>query len=459
MSEPEAGVAPPTVPRRTGRSPLSLGGAIVWFAASYGGAILGYLAINAFAARLLGTSFGYFVVAVTVSTLVGQLGLMGVHRGGLREAARMTAGDPAVLADLRRGVRAVSLTLLPATAVLTGGVTYAVVGDADTGTRWVIAVGMALLVYLSGQQKMWANYLRGFGQVRFASLLEGRSGGALASACQGVLLALLLAFRPSWGLAGALAALAVGYTVPVLAAWRAVHRTWRHVSARGHLWPDLAGVVRRYWRFASNLLGGYLNSTVELWLAALVLSAAEASLFSAAQRLAVLLVVPLVSLGVVFSPVVSRLVGRDDQRLERLLRTGSTMAVAVTALVWVPLLILPGPLLDLVYGAGFSGAATVLVLLTLGSVASVVAGLCGTALTMSSHEAVVATAQWVAVAARVALGIGAATLFGVRGLGASAALVSVGLQATLWFTTWRRMGLRTHPTVRPSLRLLRQTAG
>lgn len=452
-----ATAADPGGSRSRGR--LSLNGAIMWFAVSYGGAILGYLAVNAFAARLLGTDFGYFVIAVTVSTLLGQLGLIGVHRGGLREAARMKPDDPDVLESLRGGVRAISLLALPATAVATGTVTYALIDAPDWTTRWSLAVGMAALVYLGGQQKLWANYLRGFGQVRLASLLEGRSGGAIASALQALLLGLVLLVRPAWGLPGALAALAVGFGVPVVIAWIRVHRIWRHVDARGSIWRDLGSAVRRYWRFASNLLGGYLNSTVEIWLAALVLSAGQLSLFSAAQRLSVLLAVPLVSLGVVFSPVVSRLVDNDDGRLERLLRTGATLAICLTAAVWIPMLVAPGWLLGVVYGGDFSDAAPILVLLTIGSFVNVWSGMCGTALTMSRHESVVATVQWVAVLLRVVVGSAAATTLGVTGLGASAAVITAGLYLCLWLMTRRRMQMWTHPTLRPSLRLLRQTSG
>ncbi|MGI8433627.1 MAG: lipopolysaccharide biosynthesis protein [Nocardioidaceae bacterium] len=439
------------------RQRLSLGGAIVWFGVSYGGAILGYLAVNAFAARLLNDSFGYFVIAITVSTLFGQLGLMGVHRGGLREAARMTPGDTAVLSELRRGVRAVLLIMLPATAIGTGAATFAVLDTPDGGVRWSVAVGMGVLVYLGGQQKLWANFLRGLGHVRFASLLEGRSGGAIASAGQGVLVGMVLLLRPEWGLPGALGAMALGLALPVLVAWRTVHRIWRHADGSGPILQDMLAVVRRYWRFASNLLGGYLNSTVEIWLAALVLTGAGLSQFSAAQRLSVLLAVPLISLGVVFSPVVSRLVGQDDQRLERLLRTGATMAASITAVVWIPMLVVPGRLLGLIFGEEFSQGAPILVLLTVGSFANVLSGMCGTALTMSRHESVVATVQWVAVVLRVALGAVAALAFGAIGLGASAAVVTIGLYATLWIATRRRLGMWTHPTLRPSLRLMRQT--
>ncbi len=371
----------------------------------------------------------------------------------------MASDDSEVLVDLRRSVRAVSLLMLPAMAMATGVTTYLLLDDRSQATRWQIASCMALLVYLGGQQKLWANYLRGFGQVRFASLLEGRSGGALTSAGQGLLVGMVLWLRPEWGLPAALGALAIGYAIPVLMAWHRVHRIWRHVDPRGAIWRDLSSAVRRYWKFASNMLGGYLNSTVEIWLAGLVLASTQLSLFSAAQRLSVLLAVPLVSLGVVFSPVVSRLVGRDDERLGRLLRTGATLAIGVTAVAWVPMLVAPGWALGIVYGSEFADAATILVLLTLGTFTGVWCGMSGTALTMSRHESVVAGAQWVAVLLRVGLGVASVKAFGVGGLGLSAASITGMLSLYLWLTARRRLGLWTHPTLHPGLRLLRQVDG
>lgn len=441
-----------------GRRRLSIGGATVWFAVSYGGAIVGYLAVFAFAARLLGDTFGYFVIAVTVSTLLGQLGLFGVHRGGLREAARLNPNDEEGLSDLRRGVRAVSLVTLPCTSVLTATATFFVIDASNLHTRYALAAGMGVLVWLGGQQKLWANYLRGFGQVRFASLLEGRSGGALTAGFQGLFVGAVLLLLPSWGMTGALGAMALGYAIPVTLAWRQVSKFWRHVNAKGSIFVDLKMVITRYWRFASNLLGGYLNSTIELFIAGVVLTSLDVSLFSGAQRLAVLLSVPLTSLGVVFAPVVSRLYGHEDAKLEKLLRTGATFAAAITAVVWIPMLVAPGTVLS-VLGPAFAAAAPLLVLLTLGNISNVLSGMCATALTMSRHEGVVATLLWVAVGVRLALGLALGLAFGAPGLAASAAAVTAALYLSLWLLTRRRMGLWTHLTLRPSLRLMRQTSG
>jgi O-antigen/teichoic acid export membrane protein len=433
--------------------------ALVWFAISYGVAIGAYLLLNASASRLLSPSlFGYFVIAMTTATVAGQIGLMGVHRAGLREAARLAEHDDEGMLLLRRGVRAVLVLALPVASVVSGAIAFALADNYSTSTRWLMAGGMTVMVLLGGQQKLWANYLRGFGDVRFASLLEGRSGGALVASLQATGLYCLWRWSPDAGLAEALAVVALGFALPVLWAARRVTRRWRHVRPRGHVLSDFGVVLRRDWRFATNQVAAYLNSTVEIWIAGLVLTSLDTSLFSAAQRLALLLAVPLTSIQIVFAPVTARmLLSGDMVKLERLLRTGGTLAAIVTAVAWVPMLLAPGPLLDVVYGAGFAGGATALFALTVGSMANVASGLCGTALTMSHHEGSVAGVQVVACVVRIALGVAAAAIWGLDGLAATAAAVTI----TMYFAMWRlakvRLGLRTEPTLRPRLGLVRRT--
>jgi O-antigen/teichoic acid export membrane protein len=435
-------------------------GAVVWFGVAYGVAVVGYLVLNAAAGRMLGPDeFGYFVIALTVSTLVGQVGLLGVHRAGLREAARLEESDIEGFRELRRGVRAVSLVTLPLVSLVTGVVTF-LIGEGSVGVRFATALGVGVLVLLGGQQKIWANYLRGFGQIRLASLLEGRSGGAIVAVTQAVLVVLVWQLAPDVGLAGALGAAAIGYAIPVWWARERVVRLWRHLPVGSRLLHDVRFVFARDWRFASNQVAVYLNSTVELWLAGLVLSRFDTSMFGAAQRLAMLLVIPLTSLQTVFAPVVSRLIVRDDDnRLEPLLRTGATLATVATAVAWVPMLLAPGLLMTTVFGASFDDAAPILVLLTLGNVANVFVGLCGTVLIMSHHEGVVASVQWGGVIARLGLGVVAALMFGAVGLGVTAATVTVAVYAAMWVTTRKIEGLSTQLTLRPSLRLIKETSG
>lgn len=446
---------------------------MVWFVASYAGSVLGVLALNAAAGRWLGPDdFGFFVVTLTAAGLLSQVGLVGSHRSGLREVARLRdADDPPAMVVLRNGVRAVCLTTLPLAGLVAGAGAWFLTADADPAEQWGLAVALVVLVVLGGQQQLWANYVRGLGHIRFASLLEGRSGGALVAGLQAVCVVLVWTLAPRWGLAGAVGAVATGFLLPTTAAWLVVRRRWRGlVGARPRLWHDLRTTLGRDWRFLSAQVATFLNGTTEIWLAGLLLSAVDTSMFSAGQRLALLLVLPLTALQVVLAPVVARArttgvtpgsgagTGRGSE-LERLVRTGATVATGLALVLALPIVVAPGHVVELVYGDGFSRAVPVLLLVSVGSLGNVATGMAGTTLSMLGREDVAARVQWSGVVLRVALGVPAALVGGLVGLSGSALLVSSIVFTVMWWRSRRALGIATHVTLRPELSLLRRTAG
>lgn len=443
------------------RAPPSVGNALVWFVGAYAVAIGGYIVLNASAARLLGPqSFGSFVIVLTACTAVGQVALVGVHRSGLREAARLDAGDAEGLGRLRAGVRAVCWTTLPLAGLATGVLGWILASDRSNSERAALAVTIGLLVVLTGQHKLVANYLRGMGRIRLASVLEGRAGGPVVGALQSSLVLAVLLLAPGLGLAGALGAVTLGFLVPVLIGWWQLGSTWRAAPIEGRVADNLRRVVRRDWKFAGVQLGAFLNSNLEIWLAGLVLTQIDTSMFSAAQRIAVLLAIPITSLQVVFSPAIARMAAEGNlQRLERLLRTGATIATAGSVLLWLPMLIAPGIVTDLLLGDQFDQAAFLVVLLSVGYMVNVVTGLCGPALSMTHREGVVASAQWIGVALRLGCGLAAALLWGVQGLAISATVITAAIFLSLAIQVRVRVGVRTHPTLRPNRGVLRRTQG
>lgn len=443
------------------RGPMSLGRAMAWFAVAYAAAIAGYLGLSAAAGRLLGPeSFGYFVVALTLALVAGQLGLLGVHRSGLREASRLQKDDVERLAELRRGVRAVVLVSLPLAGIVTGLIAWFLAADQATGDRAVIAVSVAALVVLNGLQKLWANYLRGFGLVRVASMLEGRSGGAVVALLQAAFVVIVWQLFPSWGLAGALAAVVLGYAIPVGYASRLVARHWGHATSTTRIFHDLRQVASRDWKFASVQVGTLLNASVEVWIAGLILTSIDTSMFGAAQRLSFLVALPMTALQIVFSPSISRLaVQGQPQAMQRLLRTGATLAAGATVVIALPLLVAPGWVLDVVYGSGFQQAVVPLVVLTLALIINAVTGLAGLTLSMAHLEGIAARVQWGALVTRVAIGAAAATFLGLNALAVSAALVSSGMFVVMWRRTRRELGVNTAVTGRPDLSILKHPTG
>jgi O-antigen/teichoic acid export membrane protein len=437
---------------------------MAWFVVSYAGAILGSLALNAGAGRWLGTAeFGYFVSALAAGTLLGQVGLVGSHRSGLRELARLRdKDDPHAMAVLRNGVRAVSLTTLPLVGLAAGSIAWFLAVDQPLLVRAALALGTIGLVVLAGQQQLWANYVRGLGYVRFASLLEGRSGGALVAGLQAALLLTLWHLFPGWGLGGALAAVALGLVAPVLLSRRLVKNQWRDLDEpRPRLLRDLRFTVGRDWRFLSVQVATYLNVSTEIWIAAVLLSGVDASLYSAGQRLALLLALPLLALQVVFAPAIARMAVNLEETpsLEPLLRTGASVATVLSLVLSLPMLVAPGFVLDLVYGPGFAEAAPVLLLLAVGFFGNVATGLAGTTLSMLGLEGVAAQVQWTGAAIRVALGVPAALIWGLMGLTVSALTVSIFVFTLMWLRARQHLGVFTHATLRPELYLLRRTSG
>lgn len=444
-----------------GRRTTSLMRSVRWFAASYGIAVLGYLGVNAAVSRLVGISdFGLFVVIINATILLGQFGLMGVHRSGLREAARLDSDDVERLAELRAGVAAVTTLALPLMTVGTGVVTWFLIDDYDAESRLWIALLTGALVYLTGQQRLCANFLRGLGHVRVAGLLEGRSGGAFVAVSQTAVVLLVLLIWPRSGLVGALAGVTVGFAAPILLARGFLARRWAHTERQPGRWRNLKKVVRRDWKFAVAQSGSYANSSLELWLAAALLTPVATSMFGASYRLAHLLAIPLTSLQVVFSPAIARMsVQTDRGQLQHLLRTGSSLATGISAVLWLPIALFPAAILALVFGADFKTAAPVLVILASGYLAKATCGLSAVTLSMSHQEGWVALVTWVGLALRVVLGVTAALLWGVIGLAASSVIAMLFTNLLMWWQVRRRVGISTHVTLRPRLRLLHQVTG
>lgn len=459
--------------RGNSRAPASIGSSIVWFGAAYGVTIVAYLLLNALASRLTTPEhFGRFLVILTATNLIGQLGLVGVHRAGLREAARLDPDSEEgrrELTALRSGVLAVSVVSLPAVSVLTGVVAWVLTGAERSGEAILEALLTAALVYLGAQQKVVASYLRGLGQVRFAGLLEGRSGGALVALAQAALVGLVWVTLPDSGIDGALTAVMLGYLIPLVPAYVVLGRRWGGGRAgrtrpgdeeRAGLWSTFVTVARRDWKFAVGQSGGFANSSIDLWVASWLLPGLPTSLFGAAQRLSQLVLIPSTSLQVVFSPAISRLSHQGERRrLQHLLRTGSSIAVLGSGLLALPLLVAPEAILTRLFGPAYDAAVPILVWLTVGYCMNAVSGLSGITLSMSHHEGTVATVQWITVVVRAAGAVVAALVSGIVAVAIWSALSTVVMYALMWWQARRLVGVSTHATLRPRVRLLTRIRG
>ncbi len=100
-----------------------------------------------------------------------------------------------------------------------------------------------------------------------------------------------------------------------------------------------------------------------------------------------------------------------------------------------------------------------LVILAVSYLMNVLTGICGATLSMTHHEGRYAVVLSSGLVARLALGTALAAAMGLEGLAVSAAVVSVAVNWALWLAVLRAVRVNTLPTVRPSIRVLRQIRG
>jgi O-antigen/teichoic acid export membrane protein len=306
---------------------------------------------------------------------------------------------------------------------------------------------------------MGACCLRGLGRVAAASLLDGAAGGAMTLSVQAVILVALSAAGTAVDLQAVLAAMIVGY-LPAVAVSLVLARSMLRGLRFGGLVRALRSAVGRHRTFAVIQILGYSGASLEIWLAALTLSRAQASYFGAAQRLALMCAVSLTALQSVASPAISRSMPADDHRLlQNSLRTSASLALVAAGALAAPILLWPGDAMRIYFGHPVTGFSGVVVLLVVGQLVNVATGMCGPVLVMTRFEGTFAVVTAAGLAIRVVVGIPAALLGGAVGLAATATAVSAVGWVYLVIAARAKCRLNTLPTLRPSLPSLRLVRG
>ncbi len=433
--------------------------AAIWALASRILAAAAFFAANVVLGRSLGVDgFGVTTVATTVAIFASFAVSGGTNRSLLRElTAAVTVGDHPRAARALHDTLAILRWSAPLGAALAFGVTVPLTWS--TGDAFALGAAAALLATLLGVTLVVADALRALGELRIASLLAGRSGGALVQ----------LMF-----VAGLLACAAVDVATPLTAV------TIYSLAAVAALVPSLALLVRYRRRvlgdvppvsgpsavharnslpFLFNQMALLVNGQADLWTASALLSAQEVGLYAAAVRPVAIVALPLQAAEIVMTPRIAALHATGDRELMELEARRSATFVTVGSLaLFVPLLIVPELALSVMFGPEFAGAATVLRILAIGHLCNAVTGQCNTVLAMTGRERLVLAMSLAGVAASVVAGVLGAVLGGMAGLALGATVTTSGLWLIMWGLARRVTGVWTHASVAPLVRRARRPA-
>jgi O-antigen/teichoic acid export membrane protein len=190
---------------------------------------------------------------------------------------------------------------------------------------------------------------------------------------------------------------------------------------------------------------GFATYQLDIWIGGALLSPRDLGMYGVAKRCMLLAQLPVQMAMYAIVATVPRLhaQGRTPD-LEKLVRGAATWAAIPALGAIVALVLLPGPILHLVFSHSYDGAAPVILPLALGALALVLLGNPSYVLLMTGRQRLVLAVNGVSAVAMVAGASIGALWYGAVGLAAGSA-ASLALQnVLLWWLVRRELGLWTH---------------
>jgi O-antigen/teichoic acid export membrane protein len=356
---------------------------------------------NALLARMLSPQeFGAYFLALSIVSLgavVGSFGLpktavrlvaenMGLERSGRARRVIYTVLGLGVV-----GTLAASLTYLLVIGDLIGK--YLFHSPLLVGVTGLIAGWIAISIV----QEITAETFRGFHDIRWATLLGGlATGGKSGGLIMRILLLGLVALI--WVKSGEtdlqtvmLVCIGSGSVSVLLSGWL----LWGKVSSLGSKVAEEEPVSPKEVLddaipFLVIALTAFVLLSSDIWILGVLGTNEEVAVYGAASRLVTFVAMPLLIVNLVLPPIVAEMYAQGKTaRLERTLRTFSTLAGVPSLLVLVGFMLLGGPIMGLVYGKPIYQSGTAVLVLLILSAAKLVAvwsGSCGLVLQFTGHQ-------------------------------------------------------------------------
>lgn len=334
-------------------------------------AFLTSVVVTRLLSRELAGFYFWLISCLALVTITQSLGIAAVAAGRLAQCEKVDGGAQA----RRLAMRLSNAVLLCAlvTVLLGLGLERWVSTSGWTATPKTLRWWPGLLVASGGVAYglVMAEVLRYFGWVRMASVASGFASNAIFLVC--LVAASLASIEPTperllWAYAGSATVVAL----VLFGCLCRLHGGWTFgLVDRAFLWRTSVPVV------LSNV-GAFVITQAHTLVAALALSAIDNAAYGAAARLVLIVgLIPAVMQSVLVPMAGRAHAGGDMAALEVFMRRSATLMALVVLPVSAVLVVVPGLVLDMLFGQGYSDAAWVLRLLAVGAFYNVARGFPG----------------------------------------------------------------------------------
>lgn len=346
------------------------------------------LASNVILARLLSPQeFGAYFLAFNV-VAVGSL----VGSGGLGFVAVRFVAESMGLEQFERARVVVSKVLiLGFLGAFSISILYLLFGDALAANLFnaptLVAVtglvaGWMLVMILQG---IVAETFRGFHDIRQAMIF----GGLVTSALLAGSLAVLWFVEGEVSLSTVLLLTVGAGLVNILLAGGFLRRKVMSLPLTGaDMGPiKVKEMLKVSWPLLVASLTFYILNRSGIWVLGAFRSTEEVAIYGAVIRLVLLLSMPLTMVSLVLTPLIAEMYARGEKRqLEHVIRTIAILVSIPALLVFIIFVLAGGPILGLVFGEHYRMGKSVLIVLSLGQLATFWSGACGHLLNLTGHQ-------------------------------------------------------------------------
>ncbi len=415
--------------------------------------------------QALGTYFLAYSI-LNVGTSLGALGLTGTVVRLVAEGMGLNLfGRVRRVIDVALGVGTLG--------ALSVGLAYFLFGD-DLAKAVFNAPALAAITGLvagwlvvSTLQSLLGETFRGFHDIRLASILGGQVGGgttgvATLALVTASLLVLWLVNGQATLATVVLLAICSGAATTLVAGWllhRRVTRLPPQTPDEGRK-ADPKKVLREAisisWPLLIVTFIMMVRTNGDIWTLGAFLPQEDLALYGAANRLVSMVTMPMAIVTAVAPPLIAEMYSQGRREdLEHALRNTATLTGIPALLASMVCIFFAGPILGLVYGNYYREGAVVLALLSIGLLASVLAGSCGIVLSYTGHQKTQMVITIATSAATLIAMLATAGPYGIVGVAMSKTAGQVLQNGIVLLVVKQKTGMWTHVGFRGISRLWR----
>jgi len=312
---------------------------------------------------------------------------------------------------------------------------------------WVALLWIAVTAF----QTLCSEILRGFSDIRLAAVF----GGLITSVLAALLLAMVWVWQGRSDLEQA-AVLSIGACVAsILVAGFFIEAKTRQLGTEGQL--NIKEMLLISWPLLVIAITYFIHSQVDIWILGIFHTQEAVAIYGTSARMTLLISIPIMVVNAVVMPVIADMYAKDMKlELERVLQAAAALAMIPAVLVFIGFAIIGGPLLAMMFGEFYRDGLSVLIMLSLGQIATISVGSAGYALMMTGHQNLMMYITLAASIITIGLGLVLVRPYGATGV-ASASAAGLLVQAVaMCISVKKTIGIWTYVNFRqlPSLRSL-----